>query len=59
MYSNLMFQIAISRRKLNMPVESVIMAVNLLDLKQVPLESLEILQRITPTDQEVGLVIIF
>lgn len=59
MYLNLMFKIAISRRKINMPVEQIIMAVNSFDLKQVPLESLEILQRIIPTEQEVGSVIIF
>ncbi|XP_050546800.1 formin-like protein [Daktulosphaira vitifoliae] len=45
--------IAISRRKLDMPVDRVIMAVNSLDLKQVPLESVEILQRMIPTDQEI------
>lgn len=39
-----------------MPVERVIMAVNSLDLKQVPLESVEILQRMVPTDQEVNFV---
>lgn len=37
-----------------MPVERVIMAVNSLDLKQVPLENVEILQRMIPTDQEVS-----
>lgn len=39
-----------------MPVERVIMAVNSLDLKQVPLENVEILQRMIPTDQEVNFV---
>jgi len=42
-----------------MAVERIIMAVNSLDLKQVPLESVEILQRMIPTEQEVGIVIIF
>lgn len=42
-----------------MPVERVIMAVNSLDLKQVPLENVEILQRMVPTDQEVSFIIIF
>lgn len=37
-----------------MPVERIIMAVNSLDLKQVPLENVEILQRMIPTDQEVS-----
>jgi len=41
-----------------MPVERVIMAVNSLDLKQVPLENVEILQRMIPTDQEVNFNII-
>lgn len=36
-----------------MPIDRVIMAINLFDLKQVPLESVEILQRMVPTDQEV------
>lgn len=40
-----------------MPMERIIMAVNLLDLKQVPLESVEILQRMIPTDQEVSFVV--
>lgn len=40
-----------------MPVERVIMAVNSLDLKQVPIESVEILQRMIPTDQEVCFII--
>lgn len=42
-----------------MPLERVIIAVNSFDLKQVPIESVEILQRMIPTDQEVILVIIF
>ncbi|XP_066998237.1 formin-like protein [Anabrus simplex] len=44
--------IAISRRKMEMPVEKVIAAVNSLDLKQLSLENVEILQRMVPTDQE-------
>ncbi|XP_004923649.1 formin-like protein isoform X1 [Bombyx mori] len=44
--------IAISRRKLDIPVERVISAVNNLDLKQLPLESVEILQRMVPTEAE-------
>ncbi|KAJ0176425.1 hypothetical protein K1T71_007604 [Dendrolimus kikuchii] len=44
--------IAISRRKLDTPVEKVISAVNNLDLKQLPLESVEILQRMVPTEAE-------
>lgn len=44
--------IAISRRKIDMPVDKVIMAVNALDLKQMSLENVEILQRMVPTDQE-------
>ncbi|KAK7791545.1 hypothetical protein R5R35_008345 [Gryllus longicercus] len=44
--------IAISRRKLEMPVEKVIMAINNLDLKVLCLENVEILQRMVPTDQE-------
>lgn len=42
-----------------MPVERVIMAVNSLDLKQVPLENVEILQRMIPSDQEVNFAIIY
>lgn len=42
-----------------MPVERVIMAVNSLDLKQVPLENVEILQRMIPSDQEVNCAIIY
>ncbi|XP_053683653.1 formin-like protein [Sabethes cyaneus] len=44
--------IAISRRKLEMPVESVIKAINNLDLKQLSLENVELLQKMVPTDQE-------
>ncbi|XP_014471833.1 PREDICTED: formin-like protein CG32138 isoform X3 [Dinoponera quadriceps] len=45
--------IAISRRKMEMPVEKVIMAVNALDLKVLSLENVELLQRMVPTDQEI------
>ncbi|XP_046965596.1 formin-like protein isoform X1 [Vanessa cardui] len=44
--------IAISRRKLDTPVEKVIAAIHTLDLKQLPLESVEILQRMVPTESE-------
>lgn len=44
---------AISRRKIDMPVDKVIAAINALDLKLVSLENVEILQRMVPTDQEV------
>lgn len=44
--------IAISRRKLEMSVEKVINAINLLDLKQLNLENVELLQRMVPTEQE-------
>lgn len=49
------FLSAISRRKMEMPVEKVIMAVNALDLKVLSLENVELLQRMVPTDQEVHL----
>ncbi|XP_066588389.1 formin-like protein isoform X2 [Prorops nasuta] len=45
--------IAISRRKMEMPVEKVIMAVNALDLKVLSLENVELLQRMVPTEQEI------
>ncbi|XP_063973583.1 formin-like protein isoform X1 [Diachasmimorpha longicaudata] len=45
--------IAISRRKMEMPVEKVITAVNALDLKVLSLENVELLQRMVPTDQEI------
>ncbi|XP_048508614.1 formin-like protein isoform X2 [Athalia rosae] len=44
--------IAISRRKMEMPVDKVIAAVNSLDLKVLSLENVELLQRMVPTDQE-------
>lgn len=44
---------AISRRRMDMSVDKVINAVNCLDLKTLPLESVEILQRMCPTEQEV------
>ncbi|XP_065073581.1 formin-like protein [Ochlerotatus camptorhynchus] len=44
--------IAISRRKLEMPVDMVIKAINNLDLKQLSLENVELLQKMVPTDQE-------
>lgn len=36
-----------------MPVEAVIRAINNLDLKQISLENVEILQKMTPTEQEI------
>lgn len=36
-----------------MPIESVIRAINNLDLKQLSLENVEILQKMTPTEQEI------
>lgn len=35
-----------------MPVEKVVMAINNLDLKEISLENVEILQKMTPTEQE-------
>lgn len=40
---------------MDMSVDKVITAVNCLDLKTLPLESVEILQRMCPTEQEVSL----
>lgn len=47
------FPVAISRRKLDMPIDAVIRAINNLDLKQLSLENVEILQKMTPTEQEI------
>ncbi|CAG9862658.1 unnamed protein product [Phyllotreta striolata] len=44
--------IAISRRKLEMTPDKVINAINMLDLKQLSLENVELLQRMVPTEQE-------
>ncbi|XP_066145333.1 formin-like protein [Euwallacea fornicatus] len=44
--------IAISRRKLDMAPEKVIAAINMLDLKQLSLENVELLQRMVPNEQE-------
>nr|CAD7397943.1 unnamed protein product [Timema cristinae] len=49
---NILFP-AISRRKIEIPVEKVISAVNSLDLKVMSLENVELLQRMVPTEQEV------
>lgn len=49
---NRLRNIAISRRKLEMPVEKVIAAVNSLDLKALPLDNVELLQRMVPNEQE-------
>lgn len=45
--------VAISRRKLDMPITEVIAAINNLDLKKLSLENVEILQKMVPTDAEV------
>ncbi|KAL5290677.1 FMNL2 family protein [Megaselia abdita] len=44
--------IAISRRKLDMPIDEVIAAINSLDLKKLSLENVELLQKMVPTDVE-------
>lgn len=43
---------AISRRKLDMPIDEVIAAINSLDLKKLSLENVELLQKMVPTDVE-------
>ncbi|TMW51563.1 hypothetical protein DOY81_003350 [Sarcophaga bullata] len=45
--------IAISRRKLDMPIDEVILAIHSLDLKKLSLENVELLQKMIPTDVEV------
>ncbi|KPU77973.1 uncharacterized protein Dana_GF24593, isoform E [Drosophila ananassae] len=45
--------IAISRRKLGMPIDDVIAAIHSLDLKKLSLENVELLQKMVPTDAEV------
>ncbi|XP_073838427.1 formin-like protein isoform X1 [Musca autumnalis] len=45
--------IAISRRKLDMPIDEVIAAIHSLDLKKLSLENVELLQKMIPTDVEV------
>ncbi|XP_013116719.1 formin-like protein isoform X3 [Stomoxys calcitrans] len=45
--------IAISRRKLDMPIDEVISAIHSLDLKKLSLENVELLQKMVPTDVEV------
>ncbi|XP_037936539.1 formin-like protein isoform X3 [Teleopsis dalmanni] len=47
--------IAISRRKLDMPIDEVIAAIHSLDLKKLSLENVELLQKMVPTDVEVKL----
>lgn len=44
--------IAISRRRLDMSADAVCSAVNALDLQQLPLDSVELLQRMIPTEAE-------
>lgn len=51
-YSEFLF-IAISRRKLDQPIETVIKAINNLDLKQLSLENVEIMQKMTPNEAEI------
>jgi hypothetical protein len=46
---------AISRRKLEIPIDTVTKAINNLDLKQLSLENVELLQKMIPTDQEIKL----
>ncbi|XP_032599410.1 formin-like protein isoform X6 [Drosophila grimshawi] len=45
--------IAISRRKLGMPIDDVVAAIHSLDLKKLSLENVELLQKMVPTDAEV------
>ncbi|XP_018334507.1 formin-like protein CG32138 [Agrilus planipennis] len=44
--------IAISRRKLNMPIDKVINSISTLDLKQLSLDNVELLQKMIPSEQE-------
>lgn len=44
---------AISRRKLYIPIDEVIMAIHSLDLKKLSLENVELLQKMIPTEAEV------
>jgi formic-like protein len=46
---------AISRKKLGMDYDSVIRAINNLDLKTLSLENVELLQKMVPTEQELKL----
>lgn len=43
---------AISRRKLEIPIDSVVKAINNLDLHLLSLENVELLQKMIPTEQE-------
>ncbi|EDW40533.1 GL25292 [Drosophila persimilis] len=45
--------IAISRRKLGMPIDDVVAAIQALDLKKLLLENVELLQKMVPTDVEI------
>lgn len=45
--------LAISRRKLYIPIDEVIMAIHSLDLKKLSLENVELLQKMIPTEAEV------
>lgn len=53
--SLIFFQTAITRRKLEMSPDSVIKAINNLDLKTLSLENVELLQKMVPTEQELKL----
>ncbi|CAG7723964.1 unnamed protein product [Allacma fusca] len=44
--------IAISRRKLDLPIETVVKAINALDLTVLKVEQVEVLQRMVPNEQE-------
>lgn len=44
---------AISRRKLDQPIETVVRAINSVDLTVLKIEQIEILQRMIPNEQEV------
>lgn len=48
-----MVSLAISRRKLGMPIDDVVAAIHSLDLKKLSLENVELLQKMVPTDAEV------
>lgn len=47
------YTLAISRRKLGMPIDDVVAAIHSLDLKKLSLENVELLQKMVPTDAEV------
>ncbi|CAH1396204.1 unnamed protein product [Nezara viridula] len=49
---NRLRNIAISKRKIGLGIEEISKAVNSLDLKQIPLETVEILMKMIPTESE-------